>query len=155
MSKDRAADVRVERAAVVAVEHSIITMTDLTVAHPAVDWGIDLLAFQPDPLTVAGVQVKGASSGLTVWQKYATQNVIIAHVLDPLGDDPTVCLFTGAEAWRLPLEYVERGGRATDHDPDGGGTYRWASVTRLLCEILLDRRATPERWNALFQSVTG
>lgn len=125
-------------------------MTELTTAQPATDWGIDLLVFEPDPLTVAGVQVKGAASGLTVYRKYARQNVLIAHVLEPLGDDPTVCLLSGDEAWSLPEEYARRGGRASDHLPDHD-TYRWASVTRLLRRLLTERRATPERWVELFE----
>lgn len=147
-------DVRVERAAVVAVEHAIVTMTDLTTAYPSTDWGIDLLVFRPDPLRVAGVQVKGASRGLTVWEKYATQRVIIAYVIDPLGESPTVCLLTGADAWNLPYEYIERGGRASDHDVNNYG-YRWASVTVKLRELLLTRQATPERWESLFEEVSA
>lgn len=130
-------------------------MTDLTVAHPVVDWGIDLLAFQPDPLTVAGVQVKGASSGFSVLQQYATQKVIIAHVLDPLGSEPTVCLFSGTEAWSLPGEYVRRGGKASCREPDYGGKYRWSKVTRLLQTMLLEHQATPELWATMFQHATS
>lgn len=100
------------------------------------------LGHRPDPLPsrpleAAGVQVKGASSGLKVWQKYSTQHVIIAHVLDPLGDDPIVGLCSPAKRCGDSLEYVERGWRASDYEPHAL-EYRRLACTR---DARQDRRA--------------
>lgn len=150
MSRDRATDLKVERAAVVAVERSILRLTDLTTATPSSDLGIDLLAFRPDPFAAAPIQVKGAASGLTVHSKYADSPVIVAYVFDPMGDEPVVCIMTGAEAWRLPLDYIAAGGRAHGHSTPP--TYRWNSISRLLREVLESRVATSERWMMLFEA---
>lgn len=145
-------DTRVERAAVLAVERSILEHTELVTAQPVADFGIDLLAFRPEPFGVIPVQVKGAKSGFTVWGKYSQSPVIMAYVLDPLDDAPSVCIMSGQEAWGLPFEYVERGGRAKGHDVDNL-SYRWASATRLLRTMLRERSASRERWALLFEEV--
>lgn len=152
MSGDRWTDTRVERAAVLAVERSVIEYTDLVTATPSADFGIDLLAFRTAPFGVVPIQVKGASSGLTVWGKYARSPLIIAYVIDPLGDAPTTCIMTGDDAWRLPFEYVERGGKAKGHNMENE-SYRWPTLTKLLQALLLERQATNERWNTLFEEV--
>ncbi|WP_217133933.1 hypothetical protein [Leucobacter chinensis] len=152
MSSDRWTDTRVERAAVLAVERSVIEHTELITATPATDFGIDLLAFHTAPFGAVPIQVKGASSGLTVWRKYTSTPLIIAYVLDPLGDVPTTCIMTGDDAWQLPFEYAERGGGAKGHDCEND-SYRWPSVTKLLHELLIERQATKARWNALFEEV--
>jgi len=152
MSSDRWVDTRVERAAILAVERSILEHTDLITASPAVDFGIDLLAFQVNPFGVIPVQVKGAHSGLKVWSKYDEGPIVVAYVLEPLGDAPTVCIMSGHEAWNLPNEYVKRGGRASDHAAEND-SYRWASVTKLLRNILAEYEATSERWMTLYEEV--
>jgi crotonobetainyl-CoA:carnitine CoA-transferase CaiB-like acyl-CoA transferase len=98
------------------------------------------------------VQVNGAAAGLTVYGKYVDEPVLIAYVLYPLGDEPTVLLYTGEEAWRVPIEYIQRGGRAADHDP-ANNTYRWSRIPALLREILEQATATPQRWESLFERV--
>lgn len=152
MSHDRWADVRIERAAVLAVERSVLEHTDLVTAAPSADFGIDLLAFRTKPFGVVPIQVKGAGSGMTVWGKHAQAPIIIAYVIDPLSDSPNVCIMTGAEAWSLPFEYIEQGGRAEGHDL-GNKSYRWSSLTRLLRTMLEERKATPQRWDNLFEEV--
>ena len=43
--------------------------------------------------------------------------MIVSYVLDPLGA-ADVALLTGEQAWNLPVDYVARGGAASDHrDP--------------------------------------
>jgi hypothetical protein len=152
MSNDRQADTRVERAAILATERSILEHTDLITAQPAVDFGIDLLAFRPKPFAVAPIQVKGKQSGLTVWRKHAEWPLLVVYVLDPLGEYPLVAIMTGEDAWRLPFEYGERGGRATDHDAENV-SYRWPSMTKRLRALVTERAATPERWEQLFEKV--
>lgn len=133
-----------------AVERSILHLTDLTTAVPSVDVGIDLLAYQRTPFSVLGVQVKGATKGLTVWRKYSGDSIVVAYVLDPLLETPSIHLMSGEEAWRLPELYVERGGRASDHRATNE-TYRWPSTTKLLREVLTPFEATKERWAKLFE----
>jgi hypothetical protein len=142
----------VERAAVAAVESSLLRLTDLSLAMPLVDHGIDLIAFRPRPFATAGVQVKGAVSGLTVYSKYVAEPVLISYVLKPLSPAPEVFILTGADAWDLPNEYQRRGGRASDHH-ESNVSYRWNSVTSLLREILDEYQATEERWASLFEQV--
>lgn len=152
MSRDRWADTRIERAAVLATERSIIEHTHFVTAQPATDHGIDLLVFQPEPFAVAPIQIKGAERGLKVMSKYAASGIILAYVVDPRGDDPLVSIMTGADAWQLPMEYMREGGKASDYDPDGE-SYRWASLTLLLRGLLEQRRASKERWGELFEEV--
>lgn len=152
MSLDRRMDMRVERAAVLAVERSILEHTNWITALPAGDIGIDLLAFRTDPFGAIPIQVKGAHSGLTVWGKYAGAPVVMAYVLDPLTDSPDVVIMSGEEAWNLPFAYVERGGRAAGHELDNL-SYRWASTTKVLKEILAERRASAGRWEGLFEEI--
>ncbi|WP_162909137.1 hypothetical protein [Brevibacterium casei] len=152
VSKDRWADTRIERAAVLATERSIIEHTGFVTAQPATDHGIDLLVFKPEPFAVSPIQVKGAESGLKVMSKCARSPIILAYVVDPRGDDPLVSIMTGIDAWQLPLEYAREGGKASDYNPDGE-TYRWARVTTRLRGILELRRASEERWSQLFEEV--
>jgi hypothetical protein len=148
--ESRAKNLRLEQAAVLAVQRWFVTETEFTMAVPAVDTGgIDLLAFRPAPFKAVPVQVKAASVGLTVWQQYAVPGLLIAYVLDPLSVAANVCLLTGIESWELPRLYVERGGRASDYDAADGYSYRWKRVTGLLDAILAERVATPERWAML------
>lgn len=42
--------------------------------------------------------------------------------------------------------YVERGGRASDHDPTDD-TYRWGTATKLLRVMLEERAAAEARWS--------
>lgn len=134
------------------MESSLLRLTDLSLAMPLVDHGIDLIAFRPRPFATAGLQVKGAVSGLTVHSKYVAEPVLVSYVLQPLSAEPEVCILTGADAWDLPYEYQRRGGRASDHH-ESNGTYRWPSVTSLLREILAEYRATEGRWASLFEQV--
>ena len=150
MSYDRRQDVRVERSAVLSVERSILDLTDLITAQPSSDFGIDLLAFRSEPFGVIPIQVKGAASGLTVSRQYASSPLVLAYVIDPLSQSPVVSIMSGSDAWDLPNQYVARGGRASDHDADNT-SYRWASVTHLLRELLVERQATTDRWNMLFE----
>lgn len=69
MSGDRWSGTRIERAAVLAVERSVLEHTDFVTALPATDHGIDLLVFKPEPFAVAPLQVKGAESGLKVMSR--------------------------------------------------------------------------------------
>jgi hypothetical protein len=149
---DRSQNLRVERAAVAAVEASLLRLTDLSLAMPFVDHGVDLIAFRPHPFAAAGVQVKGAAAGLTVYRKYIDEPVLVAYVLDPLGDEPRVLLYTGEQALNLPIEYVKRGGRAADHDA-ANNTYRWSRIPALLREVLDEALATPQPWESLFERV--
>ena len=120
-------------------------------ATPSSDLGIDLLAFRPEPFAAAPIQVKGAASGLTVYSKYTERPVILAYVFGPMGDEPLVCIMTGAEAWALPEDYVEAGGRAQGRSTPP--TYRWNSIPQLLQKLLEKHVATPERWMMLFDEV--
>ena len=152
MSGDRWTDTRIERAAVLATERSIIEHTDLVTALPAIDHGIDLLAFQLEPFAVAPLQVKGAESGLKVMSKYVDSPILLVYVIDPRSDDPLVSIMTGVDAWQLPVEYVSEGGKASDYNPNGE-SYRWPRVTRRLLELLERRRASEARWSRLFEEV--
>lgn len=152
MSSDRWADTRIERAAVLATERSIIEHTDFVTALPATDHGIDLLVFQPAPFAVAPLQVKGAESGLKVMSKYSGSPILLAYVVDPRGDDPLVSIMTGDDAWQLPEEYKDEGGKASDYDPQGE-SYRWPKVTKTLKKLLERRRASAARWSELFKEV--
>ncbi len=155
----RADDLRVERAAVAATERSLLR-AGLFVATPLVDEGIDLLAFQSDPLRVLAVQVKGIGlgKGMTVYRKYARHpNLVVAYVVDPLGPDPDIFVMTGSQAWKLPTQYralkKKRGMApgATDHRATNP-TYRWGSgVPKLLVEMLQDFTAEPGHWTDLFE----
>jgi hypothetical protein len=49
--------------------------------------------------------------------------MIVSYVLDPLGA-ADVALLTGEQAWNLPIDYVARGGAASDHHPDNDH-YHW------------------------------
>ncbi len=49
----------------------------------------------------------------------------------------------------LPVDYVARGGAATDHYPDNDH-YHWRKRTALLSSMLREHLATPERWLELF-----
>jgi hypothetical protein len=144
----RSRNLRVERAAVAATELSLARCAELYMAVPAVDHGADLFAYQADPFRVARIQVKGTTDGLTVYRQYILTPMIVSYVLDPLGP-ADVILLTGEEAWGLPVEYVARGGRASDHRPDNGN-YRWRERTALLSSMLREHLATPERWLELF-----
>jgi hypothetical protein len=117
-------------------------------AVPVVDQGVDLMAHQADPFRVARVQVKGATDGLTVFRQYSLTPMIVSYVLDPLGA-ADVRLLTGEEAWKLPDEYIVRGGKAGDHDPDNGN-YRWKKRPALLSSMFREHLASPERWLELF-----
>lgn len=136
---------QVEQAAVLAVRRSLLLHTDFIDATPSTDLGIDLIAFQPDPFVAIPIQVKGTQSGLKVYSKHSSPELLVAYVLDPLAEDSTVCLMQGSEAWNLPFEYIERGGRASDHSEDNGN-YRWSSITKLLRVMLLEKEASKERW---------
>lgn len=148
MSTDRKQDVKVERAAVLAVERSILTLTELTTAVPATDWGVDLIAFEPHPFRAVPIQVKGASSGLKVFRKYADRPIIVAYVLRPHDADSQVVIMTGEEAWQLPDDYIARGGAASDFH-SGLHDYRWPGVTALHREMLEPMVATRDRWDEL------
>lgn len=150
MSTDRSRDVRVERAAVVAVERSLLQVEGWVSALPVSDFGIDLLAFRPQPFTAAPVQIKGASAGMTVWNRYGDAPIIMAYVIDPLGDTPLVSIMTGEEAWRLPSDYIARGGKASDHRVTNA-SYRWKRVPALLRAMLEEHQATTERWEDLLR----
>lgn len=152
MSGDRWSDTRIERAAVLAVERSVLEHTDFVTSLPATDHGIDLLVFKPEPFAVAPLQVKGAESGLKVLSKYVGSPILMAYVIDPRGVDPLVSIMTGDDAWQLPLEYVREGGRASDYDPHGE-SYRWPRVTSKLRCLLENRRASRDRWLELFEKV--
>lgn len=152
MSADRWSDTRIERAAVLATERSILEHTGLVTALPATDLGIDLLAFQPEPFAVAPIQIKGAESGLKMMSKYASSPIILAYVVRPRSEVPLVSIMTGADAWQLPREYVHAGGKASDYNPDGE-TYRWPAITAALTELLDRRKAPAERWSELFEEV--
>jgi hypothetical protein len=136
---------QVEHAAVLAVQRSLLLHTNFIDALPSIDRGIDLLAFRPDPFASIPIQVKGTQSGLKVYSKHSSPELLVAYVLDPLSNNPRVCLMQGCEAWNLPFEYIERGGSASDHSEDNGN-YRWASITKLLRTMLLEHEASEERW---------
>lgn len=146
VSVDRELDTRVERSAVLAVERSLLAVPPWITAHPVSDFGTDLVAFRMEPFKAVPVQVKGARSGLTVWRRYGQWPIIMAYVVEPLSDAPLVSIMTGEDAWRLPVEYVARGGRASDHKPTND-SYRWPSVTGLLRTLLQERTASAERWD--------
>jgi hypothetical protein len=146
--KMRADNLRVERAAVAATELSLARCAELYMAVPVVDHGVDLLAYQVEPFRVARIQVKGTTKGISVYPQYSANPMIMSYVLDPLGAAEVV-LLTGQQAWSLPADYIRRGGKASDYDPDGPG-YRFPHRTRLLSSVLDEHRATPDRWLELF-----
>lgn len=153
MSTDRSRDVKVERSAVLAVERSILTLTDLTTAVPVNDWGVDLIAFAPDPFCAVPIQVKGASRGLKVFRQYSLRRMIVAYVLRPEEVDAQVVIMTGEEAWKLPETYIAAGGRASDHRPSNEH-YRWARVSGLLEELLASKVASRDRWQKLIEQAS-
>ena len=74
--------------------------------------------------------------------------MIVSYALDPLGAAEVV-LLTGEQAWNLPIDYVARGGKASDHHPDNAD-YHWRKRPGLLESMLHENLATPERWLELF-----
>ena len=144
----RADKLRVERAAVAATELSLARCAELFMAVPVVDHGGDLVAYQVDPFRVAKIQVKGATDDLKVFRQYSLTPMIVSYVLDPLGAADVV-LLTGGQAWSLPVDYVARGGAASDHYPDNDH-YHWRKRPASLSSMLREHLATPERWLELF-----
>ncbi|WP_433709263.1 hypothetical protein ACQP2U_22330 [Nocardia sp. CA-084685] len=140
---------RVERAAVAATEVSLTRLTELFLATPVVDQGVDLFVYGVDPFRVAQIQVKGATAGLAVYQQYSQSPIIVSYVLDPLGS-ADIILLTGEHAWDLPNEYIEYGGKAGDFGPDYR-SYNWSARPTRLVEMLQPYRATRERWLELFE----
>ena len=74
--------------------------------------------------------------------------MIVSYVLDPLGA-ADVILLTGEQAWNLPVDYVARGGKASDHYPSNDH-YHWSKRTKLLTAMPREHLATPELWLDLF-----
>jgi hypothetical protein len=74
--------------------------------------------------------------------------MIVSYVLDPLGA-ADVALLAGEQAWNLPIDYVARGGAASDHHPDNDH-YHWKKRPTLLSLMLREHLATPEHWLELF-----
>jgi hypothetical protein len=144
----RADNLRVERAAVAATELSLTRCAELFMAVPVVDHGVDLMAYQVDPFRVARIQVKGSTRDLKVFRQYSLAPMIVSYVLDPLGAADVV-LLTGEQAWNLPIDYITRGGKASDHHPDNLD-YHWRKRPELLESMLGEYLATPERWLELF-----
>lgn len=154
MSKNRLSDIRTERAAVLAVEQSLLSVEGMWVAEPRSDLGVDLLIYRENPFAAASVQVKGQSTGLTVWNKHSSSSLIMAYVLGPRGGASKIFLLTGEEAWNLPETYKAHGGRASDYHA-GLASYRWSGVTTLLSAVLESFEACPRRWAELFDIVSA
>lgn len=144
---------QVERAAVLAAQRSLLLHTDFIDAAPSIDRGIDLLAFRPDPFTAIPIQVKGTQTGLKVYYKHTSTELLMAYVLDPLDTDPMVCLLTGTEAWNLIEEYKKQGGKAKLDDDHA--SYRWSNMTKLLTEMLRQHEATQDRWEQYLTAATN
>jgi len=113
---------------------------ELYAATPVVDQGAELLIHQVEPFRVAKVQVEGVTQGLTVFRQYSWIPMIIPYVHDPLGESEGI-LLSGTQAWDLPIDYVARGGRASDHHPANS--------------LLDEYRAPSGRWQTLFSETAA
>ncbi|MDO5053493.1 MAG: hypothetical protein Q4E05_11455 [Pseudoclavibacter sp.] len=150
MPEDAEEPKRARRARLLAVERSLLDCPGLRVAAPTDDAdGSELILFRTGPFRAVPVLLLDASGGLTVRREFAEEPLALACVLDPFGPLPLVAALSGAEAWNLPIRYVQRGGSAADRETFPQG-YRWPRTTPLLCRMLEERAATPARWTELF-----
>ena len=136
MNNVAARNSRVEMAAISEAKRSMILYTDLTPSNPEVDLGIDLLGFRPFPFAAYPVQVKGTTSGMKVWQQYALQPTVLLYVINPMSPDTETFVMTGEDAWKLPMRYVDAGGKASDFHAENLNHYRWPKITSRLSDML-------------------